>query len=342
MTGEELLNAVTGKGISIDYGEGLSDIAISSYWDSKALQFDSADAFLSDIGLSEGGTVTVNLNLSGNVIIGTVDSNNVTNITDASIFGESGGSVDCTEDGKTVNISVTSGPLSVVYYSAGYIENFNYPLSVVITKEDSSETKSLSAFGGGRIYGSITGGTVDVSVNSVEWFFAVNSTGTLCIFYRGKYVETQGVLSNPENWVSKNSSYPEDGSFAVYVTDIKPDLDSSKITFTWESGGGGGGHQTTLVFTATAGLPGRHCDPINGDTDANHPISRSEVPAYGSGGYGGHGGGGGAGASTVIIYKFDSGKADSVEQVAITKRHGYGSGGGAGGKGGDGCIIIFW
>ena len=123
---------------------------------------------------------------------------------------------------------------------------------------------------------------------------------------------------------------------------VKTSTHTIAITYIPKQDPGGGDTQTTLVFKAFSGLSGRHCDPMQDTSFLHHPSARSEQPDYGSGGYGGHGGGGGAGASTVVIYKFNSGKADSVEQIAIAKRHGYGSGGGAGGRGGDGCILIFW
>lgn len=343
MTGEELLNAVSSKGISIEYGESLPEVTVSDYWNSQALQYDSVDAFLSGIGLSQGGTVTVNLNLCGDVLLANIGSSSPVYLQPATVFHENGG-VDCMENGKIVNVGVTGGPLRVDHgssWASVYVEYFKYPLTVLTLKEDSSDTTTLLPINESRMaFGSI-GGTVDVTVDSIDFFFAVNAEGKLCVCYRGSWTETSGLYSNPDKWTVASYKSPSDGSFSYGVLNVKPDLGASSITFTWESGGGGG-EQTTLVFTATAGLSGRHCDPMHGDTNPNHPVARSEVPSYGSGGYGGHGGGGGAGAATVIIRKFASGKADQVQQVARTRRHGYGSGGGAGGKGGDGCIIIFW
>ena len=135
-----------------------------------------------------------------------------------------------------------------------------------------------------------------------------------------------------------------------YVWSLKVTLPVSEevgITISYDTGGGGGGGaggggSTVLRFTANGGISGRHCDLLNGSSSIGHPSARYEKPSYGSGGYGGHGGGGGAGAATVVIRKFTSGKADSVEQIAVACRHGYGSGGGQGGNGGNGCILVFW
>lgn len=343
MTGEELLNAVSSKGISIEYGESLTEVTISDYWNSQALQYDSVDAFLSGIGLTQGGTVTVNLNLCGDVLLANIGSSTPVHLQPATVFHENGG-VDCIENGKIVNVGVTGGPLRVEYgtnWASVYVEYFGYPLTVLTLKEDSSNTSTLFAINESRVAFGTSGGTVDVTVDSIDFFFAVNAEGKLCVCYRGSWTETRGVYSNPDKWTFVSRKFPSDGSFSYGVLNVKPDLGSSSITFTWDSGGGGG-EQTTLVFTATAGLSGRHCDPVADPGWLYHPAPRTEVPAYGSGGYGGHGGGGGAGASTVVIYKFDSARADYVEQVAKIRRHGYGSGGGRGGKGGDGCILIFW
>ena len=122
---------------------------------------------------------------------------------------------------------------------------------------------------------------------------------------------------------------------------VKTSAHTIEITYTPKQEPGGE-TQTTLVFKAYAGLSGRHCDPMQDTGFLHHPSARTELPAYGCGGYGGHGGGGGAGAGTVVIRKFTSGNADNVEQIAISMRHGYGSGGAAGGQGGDVCVLIFW
>ena len=98
----------------------------------------------------------------------------------------------------------------------------------------------------------------------------------------------------------------------------------------------------TLYLDVEGALSGRHNDPLNDTSYSYLPADKDTVKSYGYGGDGGHGGGGGGGASTVIVYKFATDKADSKEITVKPKRHGYGSGGGKGGKGGDGCILIYY
>lgn len=98
---------------------------------------------------------------------------------------------------------------------------------------------------------------------------------------------------------------------------------------------------TVLNVDIEGALSGRHNDIF--DTSYRYiPSDQDSVAGYGCGGDGGHGGGGGAGASTIIVRKFGTDKANSKNIVARPKRHGYGSGGGKGGKGGDGCILIYY
>ena len=98
----------------------------------------------------------------------------------------------------------------------------------------------------------------------------------------------------------------------------------------------------TLNLNATGALSGRHNDPLNDTSYSYVPADKATVKPYGCGGDGGHGGGGGAGASTVVVHKFATSRADSKEITALAKRHGYGSGGGKGGKGGDGMVLIYY
>lgn len=99
----------------------------------------------------------------------------------------------------------------------------------------------------------------------------------------------------------------------------------------------------TLHLTVTGALSGRHNDPLNDSADFSYvPADQNSIPNWGCGGDGGHGGGGGAGASTVIINRFATSKANAKELIALAKRHGYGSGGGKGGTGGKGCILIYY
>lgn len=116
--------------------------------------------------------------------------------------------------------------------------------------------------------------------------------------------------------------------------------------------GGGGGWispgdwnpdpTTTLHLTVNGALSGRHNDPLEDPSYSYIPADNTAQAGYGCGGDGGHGGGGGAGASTVIVRKFATNKANNKNIIALAKRHGYGSGGGKGATGGDGCILIYY
>lgn len=98
-----------------------------------------------------------------------------------------------------------------------------------------------------------------------------------------------------------------------------------------------------LNLTINGALSGRHNDPLNQNADYSYvPSDQNKVAGYGCGGDGGHGGGGGAGASTIVVNRFATDKANSKNIVTKPKRHGYGSGGGKGGEGGDGCILIYY
>ena len=100
---------------------------------------------------------------------------------------------------------------------------------------------------------------------------------------------------------------------------------------------------TVLNLTVNGALSGRHNDPLNQNADYSYtPADQHKATGYGCGGDGGHGGGGGAGASTIVVNKFATDRANSKNIVTKPKRHGYGSGGGKGGEGGDGCILIFY
>lgn len=91
---------------------------------------------------------------------------------------------------------------------------------------------------------------------------------------------------------------------------------------------------TTLFLQITGASAGAH------DTEA--PPAPEQQQVYGSGGNGGNGGGGGAGASTVIVYKFPTERADKKEITATARGPGVGSKSSPGGKGSDGCILIFY
>ena len=98
----------------------------------------------------------------------------------------------------------------------------------------------------------------------------------------------------------------------------------------------------TLHVEVAGALSGRHNDPLNDPSYSYIPADKDTEKDYGCGGDGGHGGGGGAGASSVIVHKFATNRANDKEITAIAKRHGYGSGGGKGGKGGSGCILVYY
>ncbi len=98
----------------------------------------------------------------------------------------------------------------------------------------------------------------------------------------------------------------------------------------------------TLYLTVNGALSGRHNDPLEDTSYSYLPMDKNTTPDYGCGGDGGSGGGGGAGASTVVVRRFATGRADSKDITALAKRHGYGSGGGKGGSGGDGIILVYY
>ena len=110
----------------------------------------------------------------------------------------------------------------------------------------------------------------------------------------------------------------------------------------WETDWETGDPTHTLELDVVGALSGRHNDPLHDTSYSYTPEDQKPQAVYGSGGDGGHGGGGGGGASTVVVYKFATDKANSKEITALARRHGYGSGGGKGGKGGDGCILIYY
>ena len=130
------------------------------------------------------------------------------------------------------------------------------------------------------------------------------------------------------------------GRFAIDLGDAGgyPGGDSDWI----EQGDWNEDPNTVLQVEVTGALSGRHNDPIYDPSYSYVPADKETIKQYGSGGDGGHGGGGGAGASTVVIHRLATNKANSHEAAAIARRHGYGSGGGKGGKGGDGIILVYY
>ena len=353
MTGEGLKNAVLQRGYDITYSDNMTPEMRDRYWDDMARKYASAFDFAEGIGLTEKDEVTVTLSGSGSFIA---------DDTEYTETGEREFTV-IHKDGRQYSCKLTVTEVKE-YGNAWGWENYSYVESYGVKFELEYQHPDDG------YEGYTTTSTVSTHytwVNSMApdddyfdggyaYYFAVEpaseTSEDYCIVLYSRcwkqYRFTKHPGVHPGGWrPDEYQTYYEpspEGSWNRTVFTVLPiSVEAYTITFTkTASGGGGFENPITLVFTAAAGLSGRHCDPMHGDTNPNHPVARSEVPSYGSGGYGGHGGGGGAGAATVIIRKFASGKADQVQQIARTRRHGYGSGGGAGGKGGDGCIIIFW
>lgn len=130
-------------------------------------------------------------------------------------------------------------------------------------------------------------------------------------------------------------------SFEIQIDD-DPEPEPPDPGDDWEEPESTGDPDYTLKVKIIGALSGRHNDPLHDTSVSFTPADQISVKGYGGGGDGGHGGGGGAGASTIIVRRFVTDKAGSIEVTAISKRHGYGSGGGKGGRGGDGCILVFY
>jgi len=129
--------------------------------------------------------------------------------------------------------------------------------------------------------------------------------------------------------------------FAVDIEDPDDEIDPDDTGDDWDDPEDPDPPTHTLYLEVTGALSGRHNDPIQDRTFSYLPPQNDMEVGYGCGGYGGHGGGGGAGASTIVVYKFGTTKADSKQITTKAQRHGYGSGGGKGGRGGKGCILIY-
>lgn len=338
--GTAFANAVADAGVMSSF-QNMTPAQIQQYWNMQAVKYmgpdwdgNNADVykFISDCGITSDNQVTQEIDTVAISGIGTDDAAPM-------IFNQEDViSLLCGSDEYSISMSYV---LEDRTSELGAVNVWHHVSLTVYRNGELYHEYTKKSFQGVSVGGSSY--VVSISSSPLSWHATVESYGSdwinigvyvdsldLTIVYRQTegYLEPQTYHSSLEDPVHFDSLYlngsPQNGS----------------VTFTMESGGGGGG-QSTLAFTAIAGLSGRHCDPLQ-DSLLYHPISRSEVPSYGSGGYGGHGGGGGAGAATVVIRKFSTAKADRVEQIAIPMRHGYGSGGGKGGKGGDGCIIIFW
>lgn len=315
MTGTELQALVSAAGIQATF-DSVPGSIISAWWDSEALLYSDAQSFADGHGLTKGGTVTVEITHGGDV------GYNIWYSTEQEFtFVQDDGTwrVQFYTEQSANNKGYSWGLFANVWlndevYTAGY--------SVVVTGMsffNFSAAQWKEPVGRWSFYPD--------PGNTNYWVFDVESSWE---YY----------VSGDNDWTTYTGS--QSGNW--FFPKINKTTVNGTVTLSWVSGGGGGGEKptTTLYFTATAGLSGRHCDPVENPGWLYHPAPRTEIPAYGCGGYGGHGGGGGAGAATVVIRKFETGRADSLTQTAITRRHGYGSGGGKGGKGGDGCILIFW
>lgn len=353
MTGEGLKNAVLQRGYDITYSDNMTPEMRDRYWDDMARKYASAFDFAEGIGLTEQDEVTVSFSGSGSFIA--VD-------TEYTETGEREFTV-IHKDGRQYSCKLTVTEVKE-YGNAWNWENYSYVEDYGVhfefqyqNPDDGYEGYTMtSTVSSHYIWFNNQAPDDDYFDGGYAYYFAVEpaseTSEDYCIvlysqcWKQYRFTKHPGVHPGgyvPNEYETYYEPSPEGTWNRFVLTALPISVEAYTITFTKTAGGGGGfENPITLVFTASAGLSGRHCDPVADPGWLYHPAPRTEVPAYGSGGYGGHGGGGGAGASTVVIYKFDSARADYVEQVARTLRHGYGSGGGQGGKGGDGCILIFW
>ena len=313
MTGTELQALVTAAGIQATF-DSVPASVISAWWDSEALIYSDAQSFADGHGLTKGGTVTVEITHDGDVGYNIWYSEN-----------------------QEFTFVQNDGTWRVQFYrSEGANESgYVWYLFANVWRNDEVDTSGYSVTGYSHTFRGFSADAWEGPFarwmfypdpeNTNYWIFEIDII--FRYLYRDEWHQIHDVTSG--RW---------------FFPRINKESVNGTVTLSWVSGGGGGGVKptTTLFFTATAGLSGRHCDPVENPGWLYHPAPRTEIPTYGCGGYGGHGGGGGAGAATVVIRKFETGRADSLTQTAITRRHGYGSGGGKGGKGGDGCILIFW
>lgn len=322
ITGEQLRDLCISKGVQFDYGV-LTNEQQSRWWDSEALIYKTAEEFLEGHNISLGGTDTVHAEISGDYIFDT-------EYTDDSVFTILTNSEQPLQEfgvKPRVTCEITE---TYSYLSLAFIYGYGDSGTLVLL-DKTVNIGTVSVYG----YHPDLEGTV-------TYFVSILDETTIEFRYRGDYSYTDIESGQP---TKLTGGFPESG-FHTKTVPLPFSIVSfeSDIIITYDpggGGGGGGGGGSVLKFTAESGLSGRHADPLHG-LSVTRPIARSERPPYGSGGFGGHGGGGGAGASTTVVRKFTSGKADSVEVNALVKRHGYGSGGGQGGQGGDGCILVFW
>lgn len=343
--GTAFATAVYSFGITANFGT-MSAEDQQKFWNAQAYKYMGAswdgtdanvDAFLSDIGLERGNSVNVQYMAAGDLIV-----------SDSPVLpydGDEEFTIE-TETGEyTLRITQTEDVVYGTAWGNPTVFGSRTVWEILITKPDGStqnygiiSSAASETFFNGRYPDD------DYAVIKSEYWFSNSSSGSLQINYRSscdrKYSRHLGygtagyeTLYDPSKTGYRTNS--------VNITGL--DELQKTIVFSWDEGGGGGGgggSDYRNKFAAFAGVSGRHADPLRG-TYIYKPTKRTEKPPYGCGGFGGHGGGGGAGASTVIIRKFTK-NGQTVETVAVAKRHGYGSAGGEGGSGGDGCILVFW
>ena len=221
--------------------------------------------------------------------------------------------------------------------------------------QDLSDAKLYLTRYNGFLYGGVI---TERYYDYPEWGFGINSWGmsieakkfgTLGWYY-DKYPFVASIC--PESPVNPSGTFCRSANIVnqkttFLVTRFAIDLSEAGGTGTgstwYDPGDWNSNPSTVLNLTVNGALSGRHNDPLNQNADYSYvPADQNKTAGYGCGGHGGHGGGGGAGASTIVVNKFTTDKANSKNIVTKPKRHGYGSGGGKGGKGGDGLILIYY
>lgn len=328
-SGLDMEAACIAAGLTVDF-KGLDRASQEAWWNEQLFCIQTSDGTIKSpddfvnyivgtYNVPENGTAQTSFLVSGSMIIG---DNAMYDILKA----------------QTISFTTAKGQCRLVITPDTIILNGTYATQhtrLTVIDTDGSEYSALSAPDYTGAVGNSAEGQIVSMERYVNFEFKTGGKGDMRLY---------GMLLvlNLDNGASVSNDELNMLRDLLFNSVVKTSTHTIAITYIPKQDPGGGDTQTTLVFKAFSGLSGRHCDPMQDTSFLHHPSARSEQPDYGSGGYGGHGGGGGAGASTVVIYKFNSGKADSVEQIAIAKRHGYGSGGGAGGRGGDGCILIFW
>lgn len=343
--GAAFASAVAAYGISTDFGNA-TDRQIKNFWNSQSLKYMGVNwngenanisKFITDFGITYGSKITHSYSLLGD--IGLTESGQIPYIL------QNGDSIEFDYHGNPFNISLSQIIETVVgteVETDGLIGIAATLSAIISTTGAQNQNKFLISI-------STRGKSIENADGWIKWhgeYKKVNDRFTELVLYMDEakleisFVTSKGDIQKSYHTISD--------SFNIYSLYFDSAYFDSVLTITFDYGSGehggggeGGSGVSVLSFTAISGVSGRHADPFFLQKSTT-PATRSEIPPYGCGGLGGHGGGGGAGSSTVVIRKFTSGKAESVDQIAIVKRHGYGSGGGQGGIGGDGCILVFW